>query len=200
MHQYSPGGSGYRPADDFSGFVWEVAATSPTWRELGANLTYRRGRAAIFQEGITGRAWMLTGGLDLRPASTIRVAATGTVFRLHRLDGSEFARSTIPRLKLEYQPNRALFFRIVGEYRSERQAELLEPASGAPLFVGGEPQPATRFKGLRVDVLGQFEPTPGTIAFLGYGSSLQSDEELNWSRLQRVSDGFFLKLAYQVRP
>src|SRR5206468_120796 len=130
----SAAGQAYRPADDFSGFVWQAKVTTPTWRRLGANLTYRRGRAAIFQEGVTGRAWLLTGGLDLRPASTIRIAATGTVFRLFRLDGSEFARSTIPRLKLEYQPNRALFFRVIGEYRSERQATLLEPSSGDPLF------------------------------------------------------------------
>jgi hypothetical protein len=37
------------------------------------------------------------------------------------------------------------------------------------------------------------------VAFLGYGSSMESDEELNWSRLHRMSDGFFLKLAYQIR-
>ena len=29
--------------------------------------------------------------------------------------------------------------------------------------------------------------------------SLESDAEFNWSRLQRVNDGFFVKLAYQVR-
>jgi len=196
----SAAGPAYLPADNFSGFVWQAKVTTPTWRKLGANLTYRRGRAAIFQEGATGRAWLLSGGLDLRPASTVRVSATGTVFRLFRLDGSEFARSTIPRLKLEYQPNRALFFRVVGEYRSERQAELLEASSGDPLFVGGQPQPATSFNGLRLDVLASFEPTPGTVAFLGYGSSLESDREFNWSRLQRMTDGFFLKLAYQVRP
>jgi hypothetical protein len=196
----SAAGQAYLPADNFSGFVWQAKVTTPTWRKLGANLTYRRGRAAIFQEGATGRAWLLSSGLDLRPASTVRVSATGTVFRLLRLDGSEFARSTIPRLKLEYQPNRALFFRVVGEYRSERQAELLEPSSGDPLFVGGQPQPATSFNGLRLDLLASFEPTPGTVAFLGYGSSLESDREFNWSRLQRMTDGFFLKLAYQVRP
>jgi hypothetical protein len=50
-----------------------------------------------------------------------------------------------------------------------------------------------------MDLLASFEPTPGTVAFLGYGSSLESDEEFNWSRLRRVNDGFFLKLAYQVR-
>ena len=65
--------------------------------------------------------------------------------------------------------------------------------------MGGLPQPATQFDGLRVDLLGSFEPTPGTVVFLGYGSSLETDQEFNWSNLERVNDGFFLKLAYQIR-
>src|SRR5262249_3139564 len=113
-------------------------------------------------------------------------------------DGSEFARSIIPRLKVEYQPNRALFFRVIGEYRSERRATLLD-ASGDSLFVAGSSQPATDYNGLRLDLLASFEPTPGTVAFFGYGSSMQTDASFNWSRLQRTSDGFFVKLAYQVR-
>jgi hypothetical protein len=195
----SAAGPAYRPADDFSGFVWRTGVTTPTWRQLEAHVQYQRGRAAIFEEGTTGKAWLLTGELGLRPASTIRVALTGTVFRLSRLDGGEFARTTIPRLKVEYQPRRSLFFRAIGEYRSERRAALVEPASGAPLVVAGAAQPGTEFNGLRVDLLASFEPTPGTVAFLGYGSSLETDGEFNWSRLERRSDGFFVKLAYQVR-
>jgi hypothetical protein len=195
----SAAGPAYRPDDDFSGFVWQARATTPTWQQLGASVTYRRGRAAIFQEGTTGRAWQLTGEVALRPASTVRIAATGTAFRLFRLEGEEFARSLIPRLKVEYQPNRALFFRVIGEYRSERRAPLLDADSGEPLVVSGAAQPATSFNGLRVDLLASFEPTPGTVAFLGYGGSLETDGEFNWSRLQRTSDGFFVKLAYQVR-
>jgi hypothetical protein len=118
---------------------------------------------------------------------------------LYRLNGSEFARSTIPRLKVEYQPNRALFFRAIGEYRSERRDALTDPATGDSLFVAGVAQPTTEFNGFRLDLLASYEPTPGTVAFFGYGSSLESDAEFNWSRLQRTNDGFFLKLAYQVR-
>jgi Domain of unknown function (DUF5916) len=196
----SAAGPAYRPDPDFSGFVWQAKVTTPTWQRLGANLLYRRGRAAVFQEGTTGRGWQLTGELDLRPTSTVRVTGTGTVFRLFRLDGSEFARSIIPRLKLEYQPHRALFFRAIGEYRSERRTALLDPATGDSLLVSGVPQPATDFNGLRLDLLASFEPTPGTVAFLGYGSSLETDGEFNWSRLERVNDGFFVKLAYELRP
>ena len=192
------GGRAYLPTDDFRGITWSTKVTTPTWRKLQAFVQYRRGRAAIFKEGATGRGWTLTGEVDLRPTSNIRMAATATVFRLFRLDGSEFARSTIPRLKVEVQPDRALFFRAIGEYRSDRRAELLDPVTGAPLFVDGAAQPETDFNGLRVDLLASYEPTPGTVAFLGYGSSLETDAEFNWSRLSRVNDGFFVKLAYQV--
>jgi hypothetical protein len=196
----SAGGPAYRPSDDFSGFVWQTKVTTPTWRKVDVELSYRRGRAAIFEEGATGKGWLFEGEVELRPAATVRIAATGAVLRLLRLDGSEFARSTIPRLKLEYQPNRALFFRAIGEVRSERRAALLDPTTGDSLFVAGQPQPATRYNGLRLDLLASFEPTPGTVAFLGYGSSMETDREFTWSRLARVTDGFFVKLAYQVRP
>jgi Domain of unknown function (DUF5916) len=192
-------GPRYEPTDDFSGFTWQTKVTTPTWRRLGAELTYRRGEAAIFEEATTGYGWTLTGTLDLRPTPTVRVSATAAMLRLYRLDDSEFARSTIPRLRVEYQPTRALFFRVVGEYFSERRSALLEPATGDSLYVGGVAQPTTEFNGLRVDLLASYEPTPGTVAYLGYGSSLESDEEFNWSQLERMSDGFFVKLAYLIR-
>lgn len=195
----SAAGPTYRPASSSSGFIWQSALTTPTWRQLGASTTYRRGRAPIFEEGTTGKFWLLTGAVDLRPVPTLRLAATATAFRLDRLDGTEFARSIIPRLKVEYQPNRALFFRLIGEYRSERRAALLDRRSGDSLYVSGQAQPATEVNGLRVDVLGSFEPTPGTVALVGYGSSMESDEEFSFSQLRRVTDGFFIKLAYQLR-
>ena len=102
--------------------------------------------------------------------------------RIHReRDNTEFARATIPRLKVEYQPRRSLFFRVISEYRSER--------------VAGRP-----FKGLRSDWLLSFEPRPGTVVFLGYGASQERDPfRLGDDSLQRTSDGFFVKLAYLIR-
>jgi hypothetical protein len=52
---------------------------------------------------------------------------------------------------------------------------------------------------VRVDLLASYEPTPGTVAFLGYGNSLQTEDPLAQTDLVRTSDGFFLKLAYQFR-
>jgi hypothetical protein len=76
---------------------------------------------------------------------------------------------------------------------------LVDPVTGAPLYLDGEPAVGTEFNGLRMDFLASYEPTPGTVAFFGYGSSMETDEEFNWSHLSRVNDGFFVKLAYQYR-
>ena len=73
------------------------------------------------------------------------------------------------------------------------------PISGQTLYIDGAAQLAQKFNGLRLDLLASLEPTPGTVAFLGYGSSLETDREFSISRLSRRNDGFFLKLAYQLR-
>ncbi|TAK13800.1 MAG: hypothetical protein EPO35_09990 [Acidobacteria bacterium] len=113
---------------------------------------------------------------------------------------TEFARSTIPRLKLEFQPRRSLFFRMIAEYRSDLRSPLIDPFTGAPLYVGGALAAEQRFRGLRVDWLASFKPTPGTVAFFGYGSSLERNRALyGTDSLERTSDGFFVKLAYQLR-
>ena len=87
----------------------------------------------------------------------------------------------------------------MAEYRSQRQAALVDPTTGLPLMRDGRPADAMRFDGLRVDFLVSFEPRPGTVAFFGYGSSLESGRVLSLEDLTRQTDGFFVKLAYLFR-
>jgi hypothetical protein len=87
---------------------------------------------------------------------------------------------------------------LEGGVAVEAQPFVTATASGA-LFIGGVAQPETAYNGLRVDLLASYEPTPGTVAFLGYGSTMETEDEFDWSGLERVNDGFFVKLAYQIR-
>jgi len=115
-------------------------------------------------------------------------------------DGTEYAQSTIPRVKLEYQPRRSFFLRLVTEYRFEQRDALYDPVTGWPLFSGGDPISGQESNGLRADVLVSFEPTPGTVAFFGYGASLAKDPLLYMTPgYTRTTDGFFVKLAYVFR-
>ncbi len=198
----APGGpTPFIPADELSDqFGIELSAATPTFQQGDASVSLAYGTVAIFDEAAKGTETRVRGSVDLRPTGTLRVGVRATMSRITRArDGSEFARTVIPRLQAEYQPTRALFFRVIAEYRSQRRAALRETGTGAPILVAGAPAGATETNGLRMDWLASFEPSPGTVVFLGYGSSLAADRTFGISSLQRTSDGFFMKLAYQFR-
>lgn len=183
--------------DQWSG---NASVSTPLYRQFDASLSGNLGRTAIFPEAAQGSFTTVRGSLNLRPTPGTRLSGTVTWTQLKRVaDGSEFARTVIPRVKLELQPNRSFFFRLVGEYRSERQAALRDPASGLPILVNGTLAGATKRNRLRMDWLASYEPTPGTVAFLGYGSTLDGDRTLTLQNLRRLDDAFFLKLAYLFR-
>ena len=190
----------YRPPDRFSGVAPSVEVTTPVYRRVNASLEVASGAVAIFPEAADGHERSISSTVSLRPTESLRAEAQLTYSRIRRSrDDSEFARTVIPRVKMEYQPTRAFFVRLVAEYRAERQAMLLDARSGGALRAGGAPLLADMSNGLRIDALFSYEPTPGTVVFFGYGNSMNTERQLSLRGLRRSSDGFFLKLAYQFR-
>jgi hypothetical protein len=194
------GGTAYVPLDDVSGPTVRMSVSSPTFQQVDANAELSRARVPIFAEGSAGDAWIASAGLTLRPTASLRIHATGTVEHISRArDGSEFARTVIPRLRAEAQPSRAILFRAIAEYRSERVSPLQDARTGAPLLRDGVPVNVPDRNGLQLDLLAAWEPSPGTVAYLGYGSTLVGDRGVSLTELERERDGFFLKLSYQFR-
>ncbi len=179
IHFDRPGGDAY-----VSTYNATMSVTTPVFSKMNGRVEVRTGGAAIFAEAVEGRETRVTASLAVRPTSATRLEGSFVRSRLRRAsDGREVARATIPRVKIEFQPRRSLFFRVVSEYRSER-ASLTVPA----------------FRGLRTDWLVSFEPTPGTVAFFGYGLSQERDpSRFGNDDFTRTGDGFFVKLAYQFR-
>ena len=52
---------------------------------------------------------------------------------------------------------------------------------------------------LRLDWLVSFTPSPGTVMYAGYGSSLEEAEAFAFRGIHRLRDGFFVKLTYLIR-
>ncbi|MFN8579604.1 MAG: hypothetical protein U0163_01305, partial [Gemmatimonadaceae bacterium] len=193
----------YLPPGEVSGLVSSsLGFQTPVFKTFNAGVSVVAGQVPIFVEGAEGseRRLILTGGL--RPSPSLRAEGQLTYARITRAsDDGEYSRTVLPRLKLEYQPTRALFFRVISEYRIEHVGALFGAISHAPLSnADGTEVGTTKSSTLRSDWLVSFEPSPGTVAFIGYGSLLDRPESLELShRLRRQSDGFFLKLAYQFR-
>jgi hypothetical protein len=197
-----PGGPlPFLPAEKVTGQLAVSASVStPTFQSFSAGVNAGVGEAPIFAEAAEGHGMELGASLTVRPVSSIRATGSVNYFRLARdRDDSEFARAIIPRLKVEFQPARAFFFRFIGEYRAERQAALRNATDGAPILVGGSSDTGRDDNHFRIDWLAAYEPTPGTALYFGYGSTLQDSGALSFSNVRRNDDAFFLKAAYLIR-
>jgi hypothetical protein len=110
---------------------------------------------------------------------------------------------------MEYQLSRPIFLRLVGEYGHEKQDSLRDDTrTEAPIllfdsesdtFVRTRAFTRSSFRG---DILFSYQPNPGTVVFLGYGSTLLDPVDPTSPRtagLRRAEDGFFLKMSYLFR-
>jgi hypothetical protein len=180
--------------------LWSVTAglTTPTWREFTGAASVSSGATPIFPEGSRGREISLSGQIDLRPTRAVRVSGQYSRLVLHRSDGSWFSTEDIPRLKVEYQATRSIFFRVVGQYTSLRSDALKDPTTGGPIAIGGQIVGPSTSKLLQVDWLFSYRPSPGTLVYLGYGASCaEFDTRCAVGRqTNRIADGFFAKLSY----
>jgi hypothetical protein len=135
-----------------------------------------------------------------KPTSALRLEGQWIHQRFTRsADGSWFSTANIPRLKLEYQVSRAMFFRYVGQYASQEVDALRDPITGNPLIRDSVPQTRSTNTEFRNDFLFSYRPIPGTVLFLGYGASLTEPDPFSFRDLTRTKDGFFLKASYLFR-
>jgi hypothetical protein len=186
-----------------------VRLTTPEVHGFGFDGFVAYGSDPNYREWSRSAIWFARLGLTYRPSERLRFE-TGVPILIHhrRTDGSRVDGAVIPRLKVEYQLSRAIFLRFVGEYRSEYQDDLRDDArTDYPILIRDPADGVfkrslaqrTEDNGLRVDWLFSFQPTPGTVFFAGYGSSLADEAAFRFRGLARTQDGFFTKFSYLFR-
>ena len=112
----------------------------------------------------------------------------------------------MPRVKIEYQLFRSVFLRLVGQYVAREQDTLRDDGrTDRPLLgfdaTSGTYAPLTRQarNDIRMDGLFSYQPSPGTVIFAGYGSTLADERAFRFADVERRADGFFVKLSYLFR-
>jgi hypothetical protein len=182
--------------DQYSG---SLRITSPTLKFMSATAGVTTGKTPIFREASQGRSTRIDGALDLRPTTSLRASLQFSRLTLTRsFNDSRFSTETIPRLKLEYQMTRAIFFRLVGQYAARSRSSLID-REGNAILVNGVLDAGTKSNEFTTDWLFSYRPIPGTLAYLGYGSTMTEPKEFRFSNLERTRDGFFGKLSYLFR-
>lgn len=183
-----------------------VNFSTPTWNTFSSSFLLIFGQDENFFEWAQANILYESWTMAWRPTKQLRVDGTYLLQGfVRRSDQSTVQIGRIPRLKVEYQLSRAIFVRIVGEYDSSKQAALRdETRTFAPILLrqpDGSFEPAAAFTSnrLRADWLFSYQPSPGTVLFAGYGSTLTEPDALRFRSLDRTSDSFFVKLTYLFR-
>jgi len=180
--------------------------STPQFPLFAANLGLELGKDIAYFEPSRANTLGLNATVNLRPTEQLRVELRYAYARLDReRDGSRLSTAHIPRVKLEYQVSRPLFVRLVGQYTAQERDALRDPRTDESILFydpdtdSYEAAAATTTNDLRLDLLLSFRPTPGTVLFLGYGSSLTETDRFRFRDLERVADGFFAKVSYLLR-
>ncbi len=181
-----------------------VGFTTPQWKHFDFGVTNIVAIDENFYEWSGANVILINATMNWRPTDKLRVNGLYSHQEfIRRTDNSEVAIRRIPRLKVEYQLARPIFLRLVGQYDSQYQDALRDDSrTGLPILIYNAKTnrytPSVRFSAnsIRGDALFSYQPTPGTVLFVGYGSSLVEPDAFSFRELQRTSDGFFVKLSY----
>lgn len=89
--------------------------------------------------------------------------------------------------------------RAIVQYDLDEREALKDPTSGKQLAIFGQPQ-GTRSTGeFQGQFLLQYEPSPGTIFYIGFSRLMEGERSYRVSTMNPVEEGIFLKLSYLFR-
>jgi hypothetical protein len=194
-----------RPTINNYDFVLTIG--TPQFPTFSFNGFVLLGRDDNFAEWAPGYLLWTEMSATWRPTERVRVEGLYNETRVARhTDWSTVSLTRVPRLKVEYQLFRSVFLRLVGQYvareqdalrddgRTDRPLLRLDETSGT--YVPFTPQVRND---IRWDGLFSYQPSPGTVIFAGYGSTLADERAFSFSDVERRADGFFVKLSYLFR-
>lgn len=184
-----------------------LSMNTPNSNHFSGSASLILGQDENFDEWANARVVFVNADLTWRPTEQLRIVGRYVRQQYIRPDGGGTVRvRDIPRIKVEYQLSREVFFRFVGQYDATNVDDLRDDGrTFDPILVrdgDGVFQRAVGFSSndVRVDWLFSFEPTPGTVIFAGYGATMTEDASFRFRNLNRTQDGFFVKLSYVFRP
>jgi hypothetical protein len=180
---------------------------TPTFAQFDLSLFEWWGHDENFFEWSPAMVWVTELTLNYRPTNRLRAQLMYNAQVYWRNDDRSIVGKTlIPRLLLEYQLSRPIFFRFIGQYDGTYQNTLRDDTrTGLPIYiydpVTSVYSRATAFQNNQLQLSGLFayQPIPGTVAFIGYGNTMTEPNGFQFNPLHRVADNVFVKFSYLFR-
>ena len=177
---------------------------TPRWKGFDLSMTITTGIDDNFREWSSAWIFFVNSTINWRPNDRARVSLIYAQQQyVRRSDDTQVLVQRLPFLEAAYQISRPIYVRFIGQYSSEWQANLRDDGrTNAPILIRNPATaafaPALHYVSNNVssNFLFSYQPTPGTVFFLGYGGTYTEPWAFNFTGLTRTSDKFFIKLTY----
>jgi hypothetical protein len=161
----------------------------------------------IFAEASRGYEIQVSAELDYRPTTRLQLSLGFRYSSIRRMRGEgleevipeQYSTVNLPRLRVQYQFNKSLCVRGIAQWELEERAVLVDPLSGSRLLIGGSPVPSRSSGEFQGQFLLQYEPSPGTIFYIGYSGVMEGRRSYDLAEMDPVEEGVFVKLSYLFR-
>lgn len=154
----------------------------------------------IYAEAARGLELLIAPQLTLKPTTGLSLTLDQTFSRLWRhRDDSVFSTAIVSRITSRYQFSKAMSARMMIQYNLEERDALEDPLYGNPILFNGEAVGAREEGTVQGQFLFQYQPSPGTIFYVGYTRMMEGDYSYGLTRKDPTQDGLFVKLSYLIR-
>jgi hypothetical protein len=199
----------YRPDPQVFGGLYSVSTRAwiSRWERARVSLGGSWRETPIFSSGAPADLGESRSGnvsFTLYPTGSLTLNLALRHTSLYRQqDGSLYSQATIPRIQARYQFSRSFYVRGIGEYSTQTRGEIRDPMTGKPILrcsdSGCSVRAASEAHDFRVEGLMGYEPSPGTVVYLGYTRQMRDAAAFGFQDVTTQSDGLFLKLSYRFR-
>ena len=175
--------------------------------EFSLNGSFMARETAIFAEASRGFELQARPEIQWSPTDRLELSVNHTFSRISRSSSEQpgmvpkevYSTVHVTNIRAQYLFNRALMARAIVQYDLDEREALKDPTSGKQLAIFGQPQ-GTRSTGeFQGQFLLQYEPSPGTIFYIGFSRLMEGERSYRVSTMNPVEEGIFLKLSYLFR-
>jgi hypothetical protein len=177
--------------------------STPRWHHFDASVLAVSGYDDNFYEWSSAWFLVLNSTINWRPTDQARITLVYSQQQfVRRSDNTQVAVQRVPFIEAAYQISRPIFVRFIGQYEASWVAALRDDGrTNDPILIKNSAGVYEAQRKMTKNVVSgswlfSYQPTPGTVFFLGYGSGFTEPYSFNFTGLHRTSDGFFVKASY----
>ena len=162
---------------------------------------------AIFSEASRGFELQARPEIQWSPTDRLELSLNHTFSKISRRSSKQQVRAPneiystvhITNVKAQYLFSRALMARMILQYDLDEREALKDPTTGRQLAIFGQTQGRRSTGEFQGQFLLQYEPSPGTIFYIGFSRLMEGERSYRVSTMNPVEEGLFLKLSYLFR-